>query len=484
MIVEVTGDCPLIDPEVVDHVLGKYLEGEYDYVTNIGYVNDDVREIPIGMDVRVFSFEELKYISEITKDPEDREHVSLYFFRDGKNKYKLYNVPIPEKWKRDYNIRLTLDTKEDFELIKKIYAELRKVNENFDLKDILNFLDDNKNLVEINSAIVQKQFQTLDRYKVGIVGCGDIGFYFDHKKKVKGALTHFKAFNNDKRFEVAAVTELNEKTRRLISNKYKIPTYESYENMLEEIKCDVIVIATNDESHFEILRNVIKFEPKLVFCEKPMALSLEDVKEAVSLYKEYNIPLQINFTRRFLKEFSDIEKTIKEKKIGELESVTFYYSRGLIHNASHYLDLVNRYIGEMEKNLVKVSVKEGIGKGDESISFDLVYDNGLEIRFIGLSPSKLSFAEVDFVGTKGRLKVNYKNEIERYKVTGNKVFKGYSMYELKSVKRIQFAKALPNAVDNIFKVLNKKEELKSPAENSLKIFELINRIKSKEICRN
>jgi spore coat polysaccharide biosynthesis protein SpsF len=95
VIVEVTGDCPLIDPEVVDCVLEKYLEGNYDYVTNIGYVNGEVREIPIGMDVRVFSYKDLKHISEITDDPEDREHVSLYFFREGKEKYRLYNVPIP-----------------------------------------------------------------------------------------------------------------------------------------------------------------------------------------------------------------------------------------------------------------------------------------------------------------------------------------------------------------------------------------------------
>lgn len=164
IIVEITGDCPLIDPEVVDYVIREYLEHfpEFDYVTNIGYVGNEVREIPIGMDVRVFSFSELKRISEITTDKEDREHVSLYFFRDGKNFYKLFNVRTPQKWKRDYSPRLALDTKEDFEFIEKIYEALSEDNAEFSLEDILNFLDKNKKLLEINSGVIQKTVTNLE----------------------------------------------------------------------------------------------------------------------------------------------------------------------------------------------------------------------------------------------------------------------------------------------------------------------------------
>lgn len=164
IIVEITGDCPLMDPGVVDSVIEKYLseDKKYDYVTNIGYVGDSIREIPIGMDVRVFSFKDLKAISEITNDPEDREHVSLYFFRTGKDKYRLFNIGTPEKWKRDYNPRLCLDTKEDLELIKNIYETLYPLDENFKLEDILNFLDKNRETLKVNSMIIQKTVKDLE----------------------------------------------------------------------------------------------------------------------------------------------------------------------------------------------------------------------------------------------------------------------------------------------------------------------------------
>lgn len=163
-IVEITGDCPLMDPEVADYVVREYLNNFplFDYVTNIGYTGNERREIPIGMDVRVFSYQNLKEISEITDDPEDREHVSLYFFRTGKDRFKLHNVSIPDKWKRNYNIRLTLDTKEDFELIKILYEELSKTNRKFGLEDILNFTDKNRHLAEINSGVKQKKVKDLD----------------------------------------------------------------------------------------------------------------------------------------------------------------------------------------------------------------------------------------------------------------------------------------------------------------------------------
>lgn len=323
----------------------------------------------------------------------------------------------------------------------------------------------------------------MTKYSAGIIGCGDIGFLFDHKRKSEGALTHFRAFENSKHFHIKAVSEKRISIGKIIEKNHKLPVYTDYRKMLNENKLDVISVATNDESHSEILKELIRYKPKLVFCEKPLAMNSGDVKETVKLYKKNKIHLQVNYTRRFLEEFFEIGNIIKSGKLGEIESATFYYSRGLIHNASHYLDLVNWYFGESKNYIIKISEKEGLSKVDNTVSFNMTNKSGTEVRFIGLNPTKLSFAEIDFVGTKGRIKVNFKNEIEKYKVTENKIYKGYKIYKLTECKPIRFSSALPNAVDNIYKALEGKEDLDSPAGNSLKIFELINRIKERPLCR-
>lgn len=324
----------------------------------------------------------------------------------------------------------------------------------------------------------------MTKYTAGLIGCGDIGFKFDYKKSGSGALTHFRAFLKSDKFILKAVSDINGDILKIIGKEFGVSTYTDYRKMLEENELDVIIIAVNDELHYEILKELTTYRPKLVFCEKPLALDYKHVKEICRLYKKKRIHLQINFTRRFLREFAEINEILRTESLGQIESVTFYYSRGLIHNASHYLDLVNWYIGETEKNLIKVSVKKGISRKDETVSFDMIFKNGKEVRFIGLSPSRLSFAEIDIAGTKGRLKFNYRNEIEKYTVTENRKYKGYYEYKLTECKPVKFENAIPNAAENIYNVLEGKDTLKSPGTNSLKIFELINRIKRKKICLN
>ena len=77
IIVELTGDCPFIDPEIIDNVISLYFSGDYDYASNIVE-----RTFPDGFDTQVFSVRSLEEVSRMTKDPIDRVHVSCYFYNN------------------------------------------------------------------------------------------------------------------------------------------------------------------------------------------------------------------------------------------------------------------------------------------------------------------------------------------------------------------------------------------------------------------
>jgi spore coat polysaccharide biosynthesis protein SpsF len=149
VIVETTGDCPLNDPAIVDKVVSDYKIGGADFVSNtLDYTT------PIGTDVRVFSTESLAEIDRISQDPADREHVSLHYW-EHPEKYRLRNVStgLPS-WVKD--LRLTVDTPEDFELITKIFEELYPVNPVFSLWDIVELFERKPELRKINEEIQQK----------------------------------------------------------------------------------------------------------------------------------------------------------------------------------------------------------------------------------------------------------------------------------------------------------------------------------------
>lgn len=150
IIVEVTGDCPLIDPAVVDRIVAFYRENSFDYVSNTLR-----RSYPRGMDIQVFSTKILEQVSALTQDPVDHEHVSLYIYTHPE-RFSLHDVEsgLPEKH-RDH--RLTVDTREDFEVIKSIYEGLYTSNPAFSLEDILDFLDKHPYITGLNQHIQQKK---------------------------------------------------------------------------------------------------------------------------------------------------------------------------------------------------------------------------------------------------------------------------------------------------------------------------------------
>lgn len=107
-IIRITGDCPLIDPSIVDRVINFFIENKFDYASNV-----EKETFPDGMDVEVFKREVLIEAARKAKLTSQREHVTLYIRKT--KKYKLGNLL------SDYDFshfRLTVDEKEDYEVIK------------------------------------------------------------------------------------------------------------------------------------------------------------------------------------------------------------------------------------------------------------------------------------------------------------------------------------------------------------------------------
>lgn len=148
IIVRMTADCPLIDPDVVNQIISYYLENNFDYVSNT-----QKRTFPRGLDAEVFSFKALeKAYNEANKDYE-LEHVTPYIYLN-KNLFTIgqYTQEIDLS-----GIRLTVDTREDFQLVQSIISELYAYNNNFRLQDIINLLNQKPQLLEINKNIQQKK---------------------------------------------------------------------------------------------------------------------------------------------------------------------------------------------------------------------------------------------------------------------------------------------------------------------------------------
>ena len=157
VIVEITGDTPLVDPEISDLIIKFFLDNhhKFDYVSNdLGVHNKKYKMTSsLGLSTKVFFTKLLKEINLKTSNLIDREHVVNYIVKNDK-KYKLYNYKVNKMLSRP-DLRFTLDYKEDLLVIKKIYQEFYNTKPFFNSYDIINFMDKNPEIKNLNKNCLQ-----------------------------------------------------------------------------------------------------------------------------------------------------------------------------------------------------------------------------------------------------------------------------------------------------------------------------------------
>jgi len=147
VIVRITADCPLVDPEVVDQMILEFKKekGASDIVTNV-----EPSTFPHGLEAEIYSMD---IIEKLWKDIEDKNLREWFPIYIKKNIQKFRILKIKNSTNLS-NYRWTLDYQEDYELIKEIYKKLYKENKIFMMSDILELFKKYPYLVEINKKFV------------------------------------------------------------------------------------------------------------------------------------------------------------------------------------------------------------------------------------------------------------------------------------------------------------------------------------------
>jgi spore coat polysaccharide biosynthesis protein SpsF len=153
-VVRFTADCPLIDPEISERAVRRYIDNK----DSLDYCAVDVKEtprpFPRGTDTEVFSMKALAEAHAEAVSPRDREHVTPFIYENERpERYRAAWLPSD----RDLSgYRLTVDTPEDFELIKTVIERLYPKNPSFSLEDVIGLIERNPELIRINGSVRQK----------------------------------------------------------------------------------------------------------------------------------------------------------------------------------------------------------------------------------------------------------------------------------------------------------------------------------------
>lgn len=148
VVVRITADCPLIDPEIIDWVVGDFFTtGDLDFAGNTRF---QPRSFPIGEDVEVIAFDALERAWREDKNPAWREHVTPYIYRNP-DKFKLHSVVNSV----DYSsMKWAVDSQEDLTLVRLIYNYFGE--RRFSWRQVTDLLAEHPDWLEINRNVTQK----------------------------------------------------------------------------------------------------------------------------------------------------------------------------------------------------------------------------------------------------------------------------------------------------------------------------------------
>ena len=148
IICEVTGDCPIIDHELVAQTIDSFLLSEVDYA-QYGCKGG----LPDGMGSQVFYLEALQRSEKMTSQDYDREHVTPHIINNPDLFSSLY-INAPDEL-RYPDIAVTLDEYQDYVLIKKIIEHFSTLKKDFGCLDVIKLLNEKKSWLEINKDVAR-----------------------------------------------------------------------------------------------------------------------------------------------------------------------------------------------------------------------------------------------------------------------------------------------------------------------------------------
>jgi hypothetical protein len=174
-------------------------------------------------------------------------------------------------------------------------------------------------------------------YNVLVIGCGGQGAFSDihGSENESKIISYAHAFKFHGGFNDIVFYDKDIKKAQEAAYLWKVCWTHEITHTLKNRQIDIAVIATNDDQHYETLKQLAEQPPKLVIAEKPLCAELDQARETVELYKQKNIPLMVNYTRRFLPYYDRL------KEYGKPTYGRCVFNRGWLHTATHAIDFFN-----------------------------------------------------------------------------------------------------------------------------------------------
>jgi len=315
-------------------------------------------------------------------------------------------------------------------------------------------------------------------YKAAIIGCGRIAGGFDDDPQMVatyGIATHAGGYTNNDKIEIVAVADIDVEKLKNFGERWKINNlYSDYTELLSKESVDILSICTWSNDHTAIFEAAVKSKVKVVWCEKPIADSLESAQKMVEIAEDSGVGLVINHNRRWDELYQELKSIIEGGKLGSIQQVSCYFTGGVANTCSHLFDVLIMLFGSVKS--VSAWLKDDSNPHDPNIDGYVKFKNGVTATVQSVSLGTYLIFEFDIYGSNGRIRVKDNGfGIDYWEVQESTRYLGSNELILnESPIAINEKNMIRNAVKNIVSYLDSGETLLSTGKNGYESLELIN----------
>ena len=297
-----------------------------------------------------------------------------------------------------------------------------------------------------------------------IIGAGNIAAGYDNPDSQE-ILTHAHGYLSVPEFELAGFVDADAAKARQAAKKWGCKAFDNVKAAFSSGDIDVVSVATPDATHAEVLKKLAEFAPRLIFAEKPLALTLADAGEIMALYCDSATEVQVNYLRRFVPEFREIRAAISKGSYGRFLTGSGCYVKGFLHNGSHMVDLLCFLLGDASR-MDQVAIYGGMGE-DPEISARIVFGGGsFAIQSVAGNPYWIF--EMDLFFEKKRLRIlNSGTVIQQFDPFDSHAFPGTVELHETAPQPTELGRAMHFAMQNIRDHLLRNEPLLCPLADAL-----------------
>lgn len=306
-------------------------------------------------------------------------------------------------------------------------------------------------------------------YTSAVVGLGNIGLGYDLGHKKGHVLTHTGAYLKHKNFRLLFGVDGHDDKRKDFQKKTRAPAFGSAEEALKKYgSVDAVSLCVPPGRRMELLEQIVKFHPRVILMEKPLAEDIPAAKRTMALCKRHGIGICVNYIRRFDKGTLALKRIIEDRVLGDVSHVDIFYNGGLRNNASHFIDTLLFLFGK--PGSVDTVAKKGSG-GDYDADFFLYYP-GFYAFFKSVAVD-CPVAEIHLWFDKG--KIEYRRfgfGIDVYGLKDDPVYKGYKELAMNKTMPSGLSTAMRNFMDSVYEYLSKGAPVVSNGETALETLKI------------